>query len=404
MGCGSTNIIVRDDNNKTNKNKKNEDEDASIEIKRKKNKNKIKSMNEEELKKYLEKLYKSYYAAKTYFCSNDIKEKEVDAIKQCKIIISAQELLNQGKYKEIEIDELPEEVTPEYITGYSEKEKIEKIEYIINRLKKEKDEANQRQEKILKKLKQQTKNVKKEDIEKFKEESKKILDVEKNKIDLLSKDIDAINKISKYKYMPVPDYILYNEEYKKEKINEDIPEYTMRISVNDLSYTKSNPLIILNLIVKDNPMKSKEIKGKTNTDINNTFDWLFTENDYNLLFRYKIEIILKRTYMIKDDKIKGKSDISLRDLKNKNRVGGTIKLKMESGKNDENLDVTINIRTPIIEKEYETDYREVLKIKKLYPEFNVDGDNYNYASKNNQIKISVNRILKEIEKIEINDN
>ena len=410
MGCGSfQNEDIKEKKYRKKKYEDEEDEDEDEENEKKKqkekNKNKIKNMNEEELKNYLDKLYKSYYAAKTYFCSNDFKEKEVDAIKQCKIIISSQELIKQGKYKEIIIDELPEEITPEYITGYTVKQKKKKIQDIINILQKEKEEANKRQEKNLENLKKQTKNIKKENIEKFKEESKKILSVEKDKIDLITKDIEAINNILKYNYMPIPEYIIHNEEYQKEKvINEDIPEYTLRISVNELSYTKSNPLIIINLISRDNIIKSKEIKGKSNKDISDTFDWIFNENDYTLLLRNKMEIILKRTYMMKSDKIKGNSEISLRNLKNRDTVGGSIHLKMESGKNDENIDVTIKIRSPLLEKEYETSYREVLKITKLYPEFNVDGDNYNYSSKKNQIKLSVNRIFKDIESKEVNQN
>ena len=47
---------------------------------------------------------------------------------------------------------------------------------------------------------------------------------------------------------------------------------------------------------------------------------------------------------------------------------------MVSGKKDKYIDVTIKIRSPIINKEYDTVYRDVLKIKKIYPQFNLNGD------------------------------
>ena len=384
---------------------KNDKKKGNINRKQTQNKNKSSVIDDDlednnwsktKLEKYLTNLYKSYYAAKTYFCSNDLKEKEVDAIKNCKKIISAQDLLKQGKHKSININELPKEITPEYITGYNEEERKEKINYILNRLKQEKEDAKKSLNEKLEEIKQKTKKVKKEDIETFKIESKQLLDNEKNKISVLSKEIESINGILNNKYIPVPEYVIKNEDYKIEKINKDIPENTIRISVSDLTYTKSNPLIRVNLKSDNNVINSKEIKGKNKNDINETFDWVLNEKDFNYLMRKRIEIILERTYMIKKNKIKGTSDVSLRNLSKCDIIGGVTRLNMASGKDDQYIDVTIKIRSPLVEKEYDTASREVLKIKKIYPEFNIDGDNDN-ISINNKIDISVNKILKEIE-------
>jgi hypothetical protein len=84
--------------------------------------------NEEKMKNNLENLFKSYYIAKTYFCENEFKEKEVDAIRKCKKIIEAKELLEQGLFKKIKEKELPKEITPEYITGYTEEKLQEAID------------------------------------------------------------------------------------------------------------------------------------------------------------------------------------------------------------------------------------------------------------------------------------
>ena len=46
---------------------------------------------------------------------------------------------------------------------------------------------------------------------------------------------------------------------------------------------------------------------------------------------------------------------------------------MESGKPDTSIDIEINLRSPIIEKEYDDDYRDIIKITKIYPKFNFDG-------------------------------
>ncbi len=82
--------------------------------------------NKEKMKNYMKKLFKSYYKVKKYFYENEFKEKEVDAIRNCKKIIEAKELLEQGLIKKIKENELPKEITSEYITGYTEEERNKK--------------------------------------------------------------------------------------------------------------------------------------------------------------------------------------------------------------------------------------------------------------------------------------
>ena len=46
---------------------------------------------------------------------------------------------------------------------------------------------------------------------------------------------------------------------------------------------------------------------------------------------------------------------------------------MESGKEDTSIDIEIKLRSPIIDKEYEEDFRDVIKLIKIYPKFQFDG-------------------------------
>lgn len=369
----------------------------------KENKTMNKNKDEETIKNNLDSLYNSYYNAKTYFYSNDLKEKEFDAIQKCKKIFEAKKLLEEGKSNEINMKELPKEITPEYITGYTKEERKKKFEKIINKLNEEKEIAKKSLEKKIEEAKKMAGRLKKENIEKFKIESKKILDVEKGKIDKLNKDITLMNQILEKEYIPVPDYIMSNEEYKIEKINQDIPENVMRINVSNLTYTKSNPMVVLYLKLDENNEKKKEIKPQNENDINETFDWVFDEKGIRNLVRNKINIYLFRTYVIKKDKPKGESELSLRTLKNTDSAEDTCRLKMLSGKKDNFIDVSVKIRSALIEKEYDTEYRETIKIIRIYPEFKINGDNYipqqNISNnENSNLKnISVSRILSEIE-------
>ena len=368
------------------------DEDIEKEIEQMNNMN-----NKEKIKKKLKSLYESYYAAKTYFCSNDFKEKELDAITKLKKIIEFQNFLKEGKYKEINMKEFPDEITPQYITDYSDKERKKKIEEILNRLNLELDDAKNSLNKKLEEIKGRTKFIKKENIENFKQESKKILDIEKNRVEKIKKEIAIINEISKDEYIPIPECIIENEEYQIEKINDDIPKNVMRININNLTYSKSNPLIIINLKFDNIDMK-KEIKAKNRNDINDTFDWEINEKDYKNIIRNRITILLERTYLIKKNKIKGSCEISLRNFRDSDLIEGSHRIKMISGKDDNYIDVSIKIREPIYEKQYEISFREVLKIKRVYPKFSVEGDNYmNKNNENNKNDESINKLLEEIE-------
>ena len=127
----------------------------------------INKWGEEKTQKYLESLYKTYYSAKTYFCANELKEKEVDAIQKLREIVSAQELLKERKCKMIDVDKLPKQITSEYITDYNEEERKKKIKEIIACLSREKEIAEMEMKKKIAQLKSNSKNINNIDINKL---------------------------------------------------------------------------------------------------------------------------------------------------------------------------------------------------------------------------------------------
>ena len=347
---------------KSKKSDKNENEEEEKEV--------LNTMSKDETKILLDSLFNTYYKAKTYFHDNEFKEKEVDAISCLRKITEAKELLEKGNHKKINIKKLPKKITSEYITGFTPEKRKEEIKKIIERLNKEREIAK---EIINKKIEQYKKIlIKSKDKEKDKERIKKILDHDQNQITVINKEIDEIkNKALGSDYIPVPLIMTVNEAYKKEKINNDIEENTMEIKVSDLTYTKSNPLVIL-AIRGEKFSVNKEIKGKNQDDIAEEFKWNFTDVQYKCLVRFKIEVVLARTYKLKSTKVKGRGELQLRKLKDLSSINETIPLKMESGKSDTSLDIQVNLRAPFIEKEYEDDFREIIKIVKIYPKFQFD--------------------------------
>jgi len=364
------------DNHKKNKKHKNvsivksesDIQDSNISKKSDKTKVVLNKKSKEETKIILESLFNSYYSAKTYFNKNELKEKEVDAIHCLKKINEAKEMLEEGKHHKINLAELPKKINSEYITGYTPEERKKKINEIITKLKEDEKETrkilNQKMEEV-KKILIKTKN---KDMDKY----RPYLDVEKNHLTAISKDIKAIEKTLLDDYIPVPSFIYEQKPCKKEKVNKDIEENTMEIKVSGLTYTKSNPIVYL-VIRGDNFNVTKEIKGKNQDDIYSAFTWNFSNEQFKNLIKYKIEIALGRTYSIKSTKIKARGELVLRKLKSSSSMEELVKLKMESGKEDTSIDIEIKLRSPIIDKEYEEDFRDVIKLIKIYPKFKFDG-------------------------------
>lgn len=361
-----SNITVTSD--KINKNQKNSIiKKSNISKKSDKKEVILNKKSKEETKIFLDSLNKSYYAAKTYFNKNEFKEKEVDAINCLKKIIEAKELSEKGKHKEINLADLPKKINSEYITGYTPEERKKKITEIITKLKEEEKVTriilNQKIEEV-KKILIRSKN---KDMDKY----RPYLDEEKNHLTLISKEIKAIEKTLIDDYIPVPSFIYEQKPYKKERVNKDIEKNTMEVKVSGLTYTKSDPIVYL--VIRDEKFSvSKEIKGKNQDEIYSSFTWNFSDEQFKNLIKYKIEIALGRTYAIKSTKIKGKGELSLKNLRSSSSMDESVSLKMESGKPDTSINIEIKLRSPIIEKEYDEDFRDIIKITKIYPKFNFD--------------------------------
>ena len=324
----------------------------------------LNTLNEEQTKIYLETLFKSYYSAKTYFYDNELKDKELEAINIIKEINSKIEMVKQGNYKKINIENLPKKITPKFITGYTPEERKNEINKIINKLNKEKEQAQNIFNNKVAEMKKKFNKLNQSEKDKL----KLTLDRDKNQISFISKEILDIKKTLESDYIPVPLCITTNEPYKKEKINDDIEENTMKIKVNGITYSKSNPLVIL-AIKGDNINIHKEIKGKSQDDMFTEFTWNFTDEQFKNLVKNRIEIVLGRSYAVKSTKVKGKGEIQLRKLKSTSSLDESVRLKMESGKSDTTIDIIIKLRNPLVEKEYEDDFREVIKIVKIYKEY-----------------------------------
>ena len=322
---------------------------------------------EDKTKLYVDLLLQQYLSARDYFKENELKEQEKDSIDKCKQIIVAKKKLLAGNAQEVNLNELPKSIKPEYIYGYSTEERTAKFKEILSELIKQKDEIDNKKKSYMEKLQK----LNKRDFAKVKDQAKSVLDSYQSKIQKYNETIESIKEKYKDKWVPAPEFCLMEEENKVEKTNNDIPENTMRIHIGKTDYDKDNVYLKVHLKTTDKEL-TKDVQLKGNHDFNETWDWTFEKNEYKHLDKKILTIELERSYWYKfgGSNVKGTVNIELKELKNNIQLTGDYKMDLVSKRTTPSINVSINLRTPFCEKQYETVTKEVLSVKKLYPPFN----------------------------------
>ena len=364
--------------NKEIKDSSNENEEPKNEIKKEEQKEEPKNEIKEEPKdenkdpnvekaKYIDLLLQQYLSARNYFKENELKEQEKDSINKCKDIINAKKEIQLGNIESIDLNLLPTPIKPEYIYGYSNDERTTKFKEIIAEIVKQKEEIVEKKTSYNDKLSK----LKKRELEKMKDQAKQVLDSYQSKIDKFDSEIEDIKEKMKNKWIPAPDYCNMPEEEKIEKINKDIPEYTMRIHFGKTDYDKDNIYLKVKLDLGEKEM-NKEVKLKSDKNFDETWDWTFEKREFKSLHRKCLEIQMERSYWYKlgGTDVKGNMKVELKNLKDSIKIEGNYKMELQSKRASPSIEIKIELRSPFVDKVYETITKEVFTIKKIYPPFN----------------------------------
>ena len=364
--------------NKEIKDSSNENEEPKNEIKKEEQKEEPKNEIKEEPKdenkdpnvekaKYIDLLLQQYLSARNYFKENELKEQEKDSINKCKDIINAKKEIQLGNIESIDLNLLPTPIKPEYIYGYSNDERTTKFKEIIAEIVKQKEEIVEKKTSYNDKLSK----LKKRELEKMKDQAKQVLDSYQSKIDKFDSEIEDIKEKMKNKWIPAPDYCNMPEEEKIEKINKDIPEYTMRIHFGKTDYDKDNIYLKVKLDLGEKEM-NKEVKLKSDKNFDETWDWTFEKREFKSLHRKCLEIQMERSYWYKlgGTDVKGNMKVELKNLKDSIKIEGNYKMELQSKRATPSIEIKIELRSPFVDKVYETITKEVFTIKKIYPPFN----------------------------------
>ena len=158
------------------------------------------------------------------------------------------------------------------------------------------------------------------------------------------------------------------EEEKVEKINKDIPEYTMRVHIGKTDYDKDNVVLKVTLNLGEKEL-NKEVKLKNEKNFDETWDWTFDKREYKSLHRKHIDVQMERSYWYKlgGTDVKGNIKVDLKNLKDSINLKGNYKMELQSKRATPSIEISVDLRTPFVDKQYETITKDVFTIKKIYP-------------------------------------
>ena len=321
----------------------------------------------EEIKKYqlyINTLIKEYTEAKEYFKRNGQEQLANKSRQDLRILISAKQKVDSGRYKEVKLNTLPKTITPEYIYGYTENERMQKFKNILSQLIKDKNDIDEKMKSILEKMKK----LRKRELEKAKEAVKPKLDEMKQKKDKLAKSIDILKEKFKDKWTPAPLYEKVMVEDRIEKISYEGAIFGLKIHVGKTDYDKDKTYLKIALQVNQNKVLGKQVHLKQMGDYNEEWKWEFNGDEFKSIAKNYLYVELYRQHTFSDDK-KGQGKIDLGNIRKGTSFKAECKIEIESKRVEPTIIFLITPIMPEGKKIYETIQKESIKITKIYPAF-----------------------------------
>ena len=320
--------------------------------------------NKNDLKNIIEKRIKDYDLAIKYFKENDLNIQIVKGEEDKKTLIDALKKIKSGNSEEITEKTLPKEITPEYINGYSNDERIKKYFEIITKIIAEKQKLQTELENEIKELKK----LNKTQILSMKEEIQKDFEKIKNKKIKYDEIINILKEDFQNPWIPAPLISETDEDTQVEIINEDVPENTLRITFGKTDYKKNKSVFLrANL---EGTKHEETWKQKGVGDWSHTFEWQLDEKEYAEISQKKFHFAVYEQLKNKE-KYKGAGNIELNELKDKNSFGEKFKFELQTKRMEPVIDITFKIRK-CIQPKYDNFKKRIFCFTKFYPAFKED--------------------------------
>lgn len=322
----------------------------------------------EKISKKINLLTLQYTSANEYFKKNNLLCLEQDSLLKISALKRLANLLSENNYVEINKSEFPPEITPEYIYGYTSEERSQKFRELSSNISKQNSDLNERLNRFQDKVRMLNPN----DLYKVKEQCKKKIEEYKKNIEFNERTLNYLRINFKKKWVPAPIFKKEKTVQKLEKINEDVPENTLRIYVGKTDYPKDNVELIVRLNYAEKSVENV-VKLKSAMNFDEKFDWTFGKSEFKFLYRKNIQIEMIRSYWYKlgGTKSKGTLVLSLAPLERENEFEGDYKMELLSKRTEPNFFIRVQVRRPLAEKIYKNVERECYVVKQIFPEFKV---------------------------------
>ena len=337
-----------------------EKEENEIKEKQRKDKDNMKKEltkeEEEKINKYIGGLLEEYKAAEEYFHKNDFKNQENDANRKCREIQKIKSEFNEGNIDNL--NKLPKPINPEYIYGCSTTERTKKFKAVLNKYENEKNQLEEKIKELILKLKK----LEPEKYAKIKSTVKPKLESDKERLDKLKKVLEGFKDKFENIWVPAPEISNYSE---KEKPDEN-GEYKLKIYLGKTDYKKDDLNIRVILKMSENKSLMENVKLKSIGEFDKEFTWKLEPEEWSNIEKY-IFII---DYWCKD--YQDSSAVKLNISKIKDEKDLLFNFPIELINQNIIVNISINIKAIVPEdiKQLDSDKKDDITIKKIYPSFN----------------------------------
>lgn len=231
-----------------------------------------------------------YKEAIDYFRANNLTTQLEDATSKAKEIAKNQKLIEEVKDKQVKESSLPDHITPEFICGYSNEERIEKYKVILEHYTTQINDIKKKINDLIDKVKGLSKTeISKTEQSKIQERVKKDLEDMKNRKEKMERIMQTFKDNAKNPWRPAPLYSITDEEEKTERINSDIPVNSLLVCLGKTDYTKEN--LFANLVIES---KTEQVKPKQADNYDSKTMLTFTKQEYKHLQKKSLEIQVYR--------------------------------------------------------------------------------------------------------------
>lgn len=321
-----------------------------------------------DLSTVIEERIKEYDSAIKYFKENGLDYQLQKGEEDKNKLVKSLENLKTGK-EEINEKNIPKEITFEYINGCSNDERIKKYFDIITKIIDEKQKLQTELENEIKELKKFNKNQILAMKTEIQNDFKKIRD-KKIRYDEI---INILREDFQNKWIPAPLYSEVNEEIEVEKINEDVPENTIRIQFGETNYIKSNNQNVWITARLEGTNFQETWEQKSSGNWYNIFEWKLAKSVYDNISERKLIFTVCERLKSKE-KHKADGEIPLSELKTNIFYENKFPFKLKTKRMDPVVKISFKIRN-CKEPTFQLQEKRVFCFTKFYPAFKEGNNN-----------------------------